>query len=414
MTVGRKPYYTPPVNSITGRKHCMKGRIYSTEKCPKCGSSYSYNERKDGLFCKKHPKQYATKNFIVKFGRDIIKRFKTFFEAQRFLTGLRYKSDEGTFDARDYKKDNPLGFETLVEKWLLIKEKEVKQKTLRGLRSDMRKAIQEWGDTNIKEIGYAEIEDFLYAQDVADKTRANIKSCLHNFWTWLRKRHVITAQQFPEFPEIKYELGWRKIVDKRTQESIIEEVKRISFDLNPKIWLGIKWLSTYISIRPGELVHMKEEDVNIKMGIFIIPDPKEKKPKLVPILDEDIELIKQFTRGLPQMHFFRHTRSTRAVIVDKPFGNDYLYTYWKKACANLGIEGVDLYGGTKHSTATALREVLSPEQIRRGTMHATNKAFERYMQSNIEDASRVYRAAAELTKGDFENEKIIKMRNWKK
>ncbi len=138
---------------------------------------------------------------------------------------------------------------------------------------------------------------------------------------------------------------------------------------------------------------MREEDVNIKMGIFIIPSPKEKKPKLVPILEEDIKLIESLSRGLPHMAYFRHTKRTRAVWAGTPFAKDYLYKYWKLACANLGIEGVDLYGGTKHSTATALREVLSPEQIRRGTMHATNKAFERYMQSNMEDASRVYQAA---------------------
>ena len=35
------------------------------------------------------------------------------------------------------------------------------------------------------------------------------------------------------------------------------------------------------------------------------------------------------------------------------FGKDYFYKWWKKACTNLGIDGVDLYGGTRHSTATA-------------------------------------------------------------
>ncbi len=146
---------------------------------------------------------------MVRFGRDINKRFRTYFEAERFLTGLRYKIDEGTFDARDYKKDNPLGFKTLAHKWLAVKEKNVKPKTLCGLKNNIGKAVNTWGDTSIKEICYAEIEDFLYAQEVSDKTRSNIKSCLHDFWTWLRKRRVITLQQFPEFPEIKYELGWR-------------------------------------------------------------------------------------------------------------------------------------------------------------------------------------------------------------
>jgi hypothetical protein len=37
---------------------------------------------------------------------------------------------------------------------------------------------------------------------------------------------------------------------------------------------------------------------------------------------------------------------TRAFIVR--FVRKVLYKYWKKACANPGIEGVDLYGGTRH------------------------------------------------------------------
>jgi len=50
----------------------------------------------------------------------------------------------------------------------------------------------------------------------------------------------------------------------------------------------------------------------------------------------------------------------------------------EKACKNLNIDGVDLYGGTRHSTAMALRNLASPEQIKRSMMTSINKAFERY------------------------------------
>jgi len=52
---------------------------------------------------------------------------------------------------------------------------------------------------------------------------------------------------------------------------------------------------------------------------------------------------------------------------------------------------VDLYGGTRHSSVRALREWLSPEQIRKGTMHPTNVAFERYYKIELEDMRNVYR-----------------------
>ena len=77
----------------------------------------------------------------------------------------------------------------------------------------------------------------------------------------------------PEFPAVKFSLGFRKVVGKDIQGQIIEEVRRITSH-SSRIDIGIHWLSTYINLRPSEL---------------------------------------------------------------------------------LGIEGVDLYGGTRHSAATALR-----------------------------------------------------------
>ena len=74
----------------------------------------------------------------------------------------------------------------------------------------------------------------------------------------------------------------------------------------------------------------------------------------------------------------------------QPFGNRLLYKYWKKACSNLGVDGVDLYGGTKHSSATALRLFRTPEQIKKATMHSTNKAFERYFKIEMDDLRDVY------------------------
>ena len=79
------------------------------------------------------------------------------------------------------------------------------------------------------------------------------------------------------------------------------------------------------------------------------------------------------------MPFFRHPAGVKGVRADRPFGNKYLYKYWKKACANLGVEGVDFYGGTKHSSVTAAREHLSPEKLRRAAQIRTNSAFDRYL-----------------------------------
>jgi len=54
---------------------------------------------------------------------------------------------------------------------------------------------------------------------------------------------------------------------------------------------------------------------------------------------------------------------------------------------------MDLYGGTRHSSATALREHFTPEQIKRATMHSTNQAFDRYFQTDGEELRKIYAVA---------------------
>lgn len=374
---------------------CMRGRIFTDQKCPICGGNFQHDERRRGLFCPKHPKQEATGRFRVQFGRNTRRRFSVYREAERFLDGLRWEVDQDTYDPRDYRVNNPLGFATLVAKWLEIKKKEIKPKSYNNLNNYMQKAISAWGQMNVKNIGFGEIEDFLHAQEVSDKTKANMKSCLHSFFVWLKRREKVPM---PDFPEVSFELGMRKIIDKETQESIIDEVYRLTYHTNPKVWLGIKWLATYISIRPGELLNLKEQDIDIKLGYFIIPHPKEKRPKLVPMIDEDIEILKSMPRGLPHLSFFRHVKGISGVAAGKKFGNKYLYKIWKKACSNLGVDGVDLYGGTRHSSTTHALNFFSPEEIRRsGTLHSTNKAFDRYLQIKTNDSIKIYQKISRST-----------------
>lgn len=388
---------------------CMKGGIYSREKCQICGGTFK-NDGKKSLYCPVHPNQKAT-SFVIYF-QGVYRRFKDYDDAHQVLEGLRFKYREGTFDKRDYKKENPLSFANLTEQWLNLKKKNVKQKSFNNLSNYINRAAKSFGDKNIKGIGYAEIEDFLWSQDVSDKTKANIKSALHDFWMWLRKRKIIKYHDMPEFPEVKFELGYRKIIDKETQEEILAEIYKLTYHINQKIWLGIKWLCTYISIRPGEMASLKEENIDLGNGYLMFPQPKEKRMKIVPILEEDIEILRSFPEAIPSIYFFRHVKGVQGVKEGEPFGEKYFYKWWVKACNNLGIEGVDLYGGTRHSSARALRQYCSPEEIKRATMHSTNKAFERYFQIESDDLRNIYSKTKGVKKSikkssDSEQAKIL-------
>ncbi len=377
------------------------GSVYADRKCA-CKGTFEHIEGK-GLFCRNCSKVFTptslkAKQHIVRFGEKTSKRFRTYHEAYVFLGGLKFESEKGTYDHRDWRADHPLGFETQALKYVKAKKPpKVGESQYRNIKRDIYKAINAWGQRNIKTIKYAEIEDFLNGLPVAPKTKANTKSVLSDFFTWLNKREGLPI---PEMPEIKYQLGWRNIVDIEDQEKIIAEVYRISYHINPRIWIGIKWLSTYVGIRPKEMRNLKERHIKIN-GCFVIPDPKEKDPKIITMLEEDIEIYKSMPKGLPDLYFFRHIEvkgvEGRGIIAGKHFGKDYFWLWWKKACKNLGIEGVDLYGGTRHSTTTALGEHFTKDELKgSGTFHKTNKAFERYMQNKHNESKKVYAKVQEL------------------
>jgi len=60
----------------------------------------------------------------------------------------------------------------------------------------------------------------------------------------------------------------------------------------------------------------------------------------------------------------------------KPFGQRYLYEWWEKACASNGVEGVDLYGGSKHITAVPIRHPADHLDLEELELYIFNLAFE--------------------------------------
>jgi integrase len=379
----------------------MKGRIYSDQKCELCKSNFKWDGN-TGLYCPNHPDQQATAKFKVMFRPksepQICRRFTNYDDAETCLLGIRHEHNEGRFDPRDYSKEKPLGFENLSKQWLERKRGTVKAKTLKGLETHIGHAVQVWSNRNIKTIQYAELEDFLFpiSKDeplykLSDKTRANVRSTLHSFWTWLVKRRILDSM--PEFPEVSFYLKFRNIVTKVQQNTILAKLKEQTYHLNPKIWLAVKWLATYFNLRPGELLNIQEKHIDLDHGRILIPHPKEKTPKYVFLIDEDIQFLRSLPRAFPELYFFRHTKGNGGAKPGQKFGKCFLYNCWKRACDAVGIKDVDLYGGTRHTTMVELRKRHSPEAIKRGAGTQTNKAFDRYLQVTADELRPLYQDA---------------------
>jgi integrase len=383
----------------------MKGNIFCDQKCPICKGIMKYDPRRAGCYCLSHKNIAATGRFRVGFGKEINKRFEDLREAEQFLNGIRFKTSEGTFDVRDYRTGNPLGFDILADKWLDVKRRQsIKPTTLSNLRTDIFRAIDFFGNRNIKTISNGDIEDFIFHNHqkerggpISDKTRASIRSTINQFFTWVCRREKI---DMPDIPHVKFELKWRKIVSLDVQQKIIEEIRRISFHINPRIWLAISILSHNQNVRPGELIKCAEGDVMPEYGRLMVKYPKEGylKAKDARLNAEELALIQSFPRALPDVPLFRHIEGISGVTPGQRFHPKLLNNWWKRACKKLGVKDVTLYPGVKHSVMTAISKELSPEQIRRGGSQHASKAMERYMIPNQHEAD-LYQAVLARMQG---------------
>lgn len=356
----------------------MKGNIYTSQRCPSCGGKMLHDERKHNCVCSKC-NIGASGGYRVKFGRDISKRFNNYPEAAQFLSGLRFKTVEGSLDKRDYQKENPLGFTTQALKWLSIKEKQVCKSTYKNLYRYVQKAAEVFAQTNIKQISNGDVEDFIYADKTAksEKTRHDLANVLRQFFKWVAAREEIRV---PLVPQVSYELGWRKITDLDTQQAILDEVKRIA---PAKVAFGIELLATYPKLRPADLRRIVEGDY--RDGTIIIKNPTKRKNtfKVLQLLPEHSSLWERFQTeapALPYVKFFRHGK-TKGAAAGSAYGRDTFAAWWKKACANIGIKDLDLYGGTRHTTTTAIATMAGHENAKKASGHLTNKAFDRYCQA---------------------------------
>jgi hypothetical protein len=124
----------------------MEGSITTREKCGICRGKLIHDEKRSGLFCKKHP-QVAARRFIVRFSGGVFLNFKSYDRAAQELNGLRYKKAYRSFDPADYRKEKPNGFRSLAIKYLKAKET---RKSYTDIKRGIEQAARHWEDTNVK------------------------------------------------------------------------------------------------------------------------------------------------------------------------------------------------------------------------------------------------------------------------
>ena len=366
----------------------------------------------------------------------------TYTEAEQLLDTIRYQKGKGVLDERDYQASEPLGFANLVKSYLVFKERQGLA-SFYHIKRYMNRAAEFFGNVNVKDLKRKDFRQFLDSLvkidkktgkpilkkradgvkrpiPLSDKSKHNHRIQLHDFYHdyLYDEEEILRLDQLPRFPKVEYELGFRKFTDIETRETIVGKIKKDTYKTNPKIWLGIDILCSYGRIRPKDLSRLKEGDIDLEYGFMTFWRPtkskKNKRPKVVSIklLDYHIEEFKRIKKDQPAtdpVPFFRHP-ANHSRQPNQPFGKDYLYRAWKKACKEFGLDDLDLYGGTRHTSTTAIGKTLGKKQAKNYSGHDSNAAFDRYCQVGEQDDFFISQHMAKMrgTMVDFEDLKKAK------
>jgi len=122
-------------------------------------------------------------------------------------------------------------------------------------------------------------------------------------------------------PETPFVMGYRKILKPEDQTRVLAEVRRLNPE-NPRIYVGILWLCTYIKLRPSDLLEICECHINFETGCVLVPSHKTDKmknalPKIIALLPQDVEIIKRIPRAIsPNARFFRQDTGAQGTSRD--------------------------------------------------------------------------------------------------
>lgn len=385
----------------------MQGNIYTREKCTQCKTTLKYTKGK-GCICPEHYRETGqiARTMYVWFPGKIHVNFQDIDKAEQFLNELRVKKgrDKERFDPEDFRTAKPNAFVTLVPGYLAEKKKLTSYKKIARY---LNEASAHFGDRILREIRWGDIRDYVFSirkqkggEELSDKTRVNILSQLHDFWMWALEREVITLAEMPAFKKLNCDLGYRKITTWEIQEKVLDQIHKNTFHFNPKVWLAVDMLATYVEIRPDDIRRLRECDYANGYIELLRPTKKKGKKKIIRLCEDHVQLWESLMDDIPsETKFFRHAKTMRNKPAGTPFGINYLHDVWDAAAKEVGLVGVPLYPGTKHTTATETTKLVGRKKSQEAS-GLTSKAFDRYNQALTDGAFEVVSQIRRAKKAD--------------
>ncbi len=240
-------------------------------------------------------------------------------------------------------------------------------------------------------ISYGLIEDWtkiLADRGLGQKTRTNVVGAFHSFLGWLVSREEISA--VPKFPPQPKTVHRPHIIPPDVQDAILKEI--------PEQKRGAFITSVELLLRPGEVRALNVENYDRRTRVLCVAHAmkgprrdaprretkegdiryREASDRLHAWIERYVPLLAVYEGERP---LFANPDAKAALNPSKRWTHDPLRTNWNEAATRAGHPGVQLYEGTKHSTATALRRAGVPlDVIQAAAGHKDVRSTERYAQ----------------------------------
>jgi len=378
-----------------GWKMSNDGRIYPRGKCPICGEKFQ--SVANDLICPLHltrPKRvYISIKHKSIYSDPQGHSFSSYEQARRYLDRMRTEIDERNFDLSRYvaQKLKPLRFSNWSRAWLEKKEKEAElgrkaPSYLKVLKIYVRKYQVFFKNTDIRQIGAKQIEEFYLSLNGSPKYTLNLMSALHKMFADAKRWGDIKGE-IPVFPSFEIPEPEIRTIDLDAQDQIIGSIP----DQMDRAFI---LFTAREMVRPSETRALQWDDVDLRHDRITIrrhfslneirPATKARQIKILPLDGEVKMTLDRLPRHLGSPFVFWKGKK------GKPFSESWARKLWKRISLTHGIN-ISLYQGTRHSSATEAVNRVGVDQVQE-FLHHTNRAMtKRYTKVNVESKRKVLR-----------------------
>ncbi len=355
--------------------------------CPHCGSIHCYVSiwwtRRGEVKGREYRIRIFTDGFKLDYQR-----------AQAIQGEIRVRIANRKFDPLEYGSSGikERKFANKVDKWLALKEKEMKKDIIRpsswaNIQGHMGNHLLPFFENfDVKEITKEDLANFRDSlHDIKNKTKKNIFVTLHAFFVWL---YQDTAIPVPPFPPLETEDD----ADPREAMELVDQERALL--LVPEgVERDMLELGMELGIRPGELVALKVKDFDlthrraqisrtVSQYTHVLEGTKGRKrngPRkkgFIPLSDHALLILEKYIRGrFPEEWLFICPTTGNRYSVKAP------NRIWKKH-ANSELV---YYEASRHSFLTQLSDlgvdVLDLKELAR---HSDVRTTQKYVHKRMD------------------------------